>query len=73
MKFFIELFHGLGDTVCALPMLKVVRDNYPNAYIVIAVKGKPQADIIKASNIVVDRLVYWNVYKNSVFDNLKMY
>lgn len=72
MKFFIELFHGLGDTVCALPMLKVVRDNYPNAYIVIAVKGKPQADIIKASNIVVDRLVYWNVYKNSVFDNLKM-
>ena len=28
MKIIVELLHGLGDTVCALPMLKVLRNNY---------------------------------------------
>lgn len=72
MKIFVELFHGLGDTVCALPMLKVLRDNYPTAYIVVAVKGKAQADIVKASNIAIDEFVYWNVYKNSILENIKI-
>ena len=71
MKFFIELFHGLGDTVCALPMLKVLRDNYPDAYILIAVKGQAQADIIKSSNIAIDEIIFWNVYKDSILNNIK--
>ena len=72
MKIFVELFHGLGDTVCALPMLKVLRDNYPDAYILIAVKGQAQADIIKSSNIAIDEIILWNVYKNSILNNIKI-
>ena len=72
MKIFVELFHGLGDTVCALPMLEVLRDNYPKAYIVVAVKGQPQADIVRASNIAIDEFIYWNIYKNSILENIKI-
>lgn len=72
MKIFVELFHGLGDTVCALPMLKILRDNYPDAYILIAVKGQAQADIIKSSNIAIDEIIFWNVYKNSILNNIKI-
>lgn len=72
MKIFVELFHGLGDTVCALPMLKVLRDNYPDAYILIAVKGQAQADIIKFSNIAINEIILWNVYKNSILNNIKI-
>lgn len=71
MKIFVELFHGLGDTVCALPMLKVLRDNYPEAYILIAVKGPAQADIIKSSNIALDEIIIWNIYKDSLLNNIK--
>lgn len=71
IKIFIELFHGLGDTVCALPMLKVLRDNYPDAYILIAVKGQAQADIIESSNIVIDEMIFWNIYKDSILNNIK--
>lgn len=71
MKIFVEMFHGLGDTVCALPMLKVLRDNYPDAYILIAVKGQAQADIIKSSNIAIDEIIIWNVYKDSLLNNIK--
>lgn len=71
MKIFVEMFHGLGDTVCALPMLKVLRDNYPNAYILIAVKGQAQADIIESSNIAIDEIIFWNIYKDSILNNIK--
>ena len=70
MKIIVELLHGLGDTVCALPMLKVLRDNYPQASITVLVKGMENAEIIRASIIRIDEFIILNIYKNNLFKNL---
>ena len=72
MRILIELLHGLGDTVCALPMLQVVRENYPVAKIDVIVKSCAQSDIIHASKIKVDEIIYWDVHKCNLIDNIKM-
>ena len=37
-KILVELLHGLGDTVCAIPMLKVLREHYQEARIDVVCK-----------------------------------
>ncbi|WP_143747169.1 glycosyltransferase family 9 protein [Megasphaera sp. An286] len=39
IKILVELMHGIGDTVCAIPMLKILRGNYPDAEIVVLTKS----------------------------------
>jgi len=60
----IDILHGLGDTVCALPMLTMVRKAFPDAYIVVLTKSKAGSDIIKASKIKIDEIHEFNIYKN---------
>ena len=72
MKILVELLHGLGDTVCALPMLKITRDNYPNAEIYVVVKSKAQADLVYASRIKINEIIYWDVHRCSLIENFKM-
>lgn len=64
MKILIEALHGLGDTVCMLPMIRLVRKTYPEAYIVVLLKFPAAGDIIKSSGIKVDQLLYLDIYKN---------
>lgn len=56
--------HGIGDTVCAIPMLKVLRDNYPEAEIVVLTKSNTGKDIIEASHINIDKVHVFDIYKN---------
>ena len=56
--------HGIGDTVCAIPMLKVLRDNYPEAEIVVLTKNNAGKDIIESSHIGIDKVYIFDVYKN---------
>ena len=66
MRILIEILHGLGDTVCMLPTIKLVREQYPNAYIVVLTKFKGSNEIIKASNIDVDQILILDIYKNLI-------
>lgn len=71
MRILIEMLHGLGDTVCMLPTIKLVREQYPNAYILVLTKFKGASEIIKASNIDVDQILILDIYKNLI-SSLKM-
>lgn len=64
MKILIEALHGLGDTVCMLPMISLVRKTYPSAYIVVLLKFPAAGDIIKNSDIKIDQILYLDIYKN---------
>lgn len=64
IKILVELMHGIGDTVCAIPMLKVLRDNYPEAEIVVLTKSDAGKDIIAASHINIDKVYVFDIYKN---------
>ena len=64
MKILVELMHGMGDTVCALPMLKVLRMNFPNSEITVLTKFASAADIIEASHIAIDHIICLDIYKD---------
>ena len=64
LNILVEIMHGLGDTVCAISLLKGVRYLYPNAKITVLCKTNPGRDIIEASCISIDRIIVLNVYKN---------
>lgn len=63
-KILVELMHGMGDTVCALPMLKVLRMNFPDSEITVLIKFASTADIIEASHIAIDHIVCLDIYKD---------
>lgn len=62
MKILIEMMHGMGDLVCALPMIKDVREKYPNAYITVLVNKESNIDIIKCSEIFINRCLVIEVH-----------
>lgn len=64
VKILVEILHGLGDTVCTLPMLKELRDTYPDAYILVLVKNPAGKEILEASRISVDEILAWDIYKD---------
>jgi ADP-heptose:LPS heptosyltransferase len=69
-KILIELMHGIGDTVCSLPMLQVLRDNYPDAQIVVLTKTDAGRNIILLSQIPIDKIYIFDIYKD-MFHSLK--
>lgn len=64
MKILIEALHGLGDTVCMLPAIELVRKTYPEAFITVLVKFSAAADIINRSEIPVNQIICLDIYKN---------
>ena len=63
-KILVELLHGLGDTVCAIPMLKVLREHYQEARIDVVCKFDVCAQILRCSDIKIDNYYVLNVYSN---------
>lgn len=64
MKILVEILHGLGDTVCTLPMLDILRKTYPQAYIMVLTKSTAGKEIIEASHIAIDKILVWDIYKD---------
>lgn len=58
----VEMLHGIGDTVCALPALSLLRQNYPDARIDVLVKFSTCRDIVESSHIYVNEIIVLNVY-----------
>ena len=64
VKILVEMLHGIGDTVCALPMLALLRNTYPVAEIIVLVKNTAGQEILLASHIHIDEIHVLDVYKN---------
>ena len=69
-KILVEAMHGIGDTVCVLPMLQALRMSYPEAYLAVIVKTDAGKTVIRASDIAVDEIIVWDVYKK-IFSGFK--
>ena len=67
LNILVEIMHGLGDTVCAISLLKGVRYLYPNAKVTVLCKTNPGRDIIEASCLSIDKIIVLDVYKNLYF------
>lgn len=72
MKILIEQLHGMGDTVCALPKIKKIREIYPSANITVIVKLGICKELIEMSRIRVDQIVVFDVYK-SIMTSCKIF
>lgn len=72
MKILIECFHGIGDFVCALPMIKSLRDRYSEAKFTVLVKFDINAQLLSLSKIHVDQVIVWDVYKSGLKRNFKL-
>lgn len=64
LNILVEIMHGLGDTVCALSLLKGLRYLYPNAKLTVLCKMNPGRDIIESSRIPIDEIIVLDVYKD---------
>jgi ADP-heptose:LPS heptosyltransferase len=64
VKILVELMHGMGDTVCALPMLSLLRTNFPHGEISVLTKFPSAKVIIEASRIPVNQIQCLDIYKN---------
>ena len=73
IKIFIEMKHGLGDCVRIIPALKILRDTFPDAYIVLAVNDKVNEELIKLSRIRIDKFYYLSVRNNPLRDTIKLF
>lgn len=64
IKILVELMHGLGDTVCALPMLQLLRSTFPDGEITVLTKFSGANDIIKSSGIYINHIICFDIYKD---------
>lgn len=64
VKILVELMHGMGDTVCAIPMLAVLRQHFPQAELTVLTKFSIANDILEASQVPIDIIHSFNIYKN---------
>lgn len=64
IKILVEMMHGMGDTVCALPMLQTIRMDYPDSEIIVLTKFAGAAQILEASHIPFNQVLSLDIYKN---------
>jgi len=58
------MMHGLGDEINAFPMLSVLRQQYPDAKIVVLVKTQSGAELLKSARLDIDNILVVDIYKN---------
>lgn len=59
--------HGIGDVVVSIPLLKSVRDNFPDAHISILLRSKLEKDVLEPLNLC-DSYYYFQRVKKSFAD-----
>lgn len=64
LKILVELMHGMGDTVCAIPMLAVLRQHFPQAELTVLTKFPLENDILEASRVPIDVIRSFNIYQS---------
>lgn len=65
-RILVELLHGLGDTVCAVPMLKVLREYYQDARIDVVCKFDVCVQILQCSDVPIDNYYVLDAFGNPI-------
>ena len=65
-RILVELLHGLGDTVCAVPMLKVLREHYQDARIDVVCKFDVCVQILQCSDVLIDNYYVLDAFGNPI-------
>ncbi len=71
MKILIEALHGIGDMVCALPMISRIREKWSDAEITVLIKFEVNKYVLQSSKINIDHIVILNVYSKDVIKTFK--
>ena len=61
MKFLIDSKHGLGDCVQIIPMLQLLKQNYPDSYLAVIVSGKVSEELLLMVPVKIDKFYYLNM------------
>lgn len=64
IKILVEMMHGMGDTVCALPMLQTICMDYPDSDITVLTKFASASQILEASHIPINQILSLDIYKD---------
>lgn len=71
IKILIELRKGIGDIVMALPMLKAIRNRFPDAYLAVLLDHEDKVAIFEASRVCVNRFYIFDRKKKHVLTRIK--
>ena len=63
MKFLIDSKHGLGDCVQIIPMLEIIKENYPDSYLAVIVNNKASKELLQLSPVKIDKFYYLDMSK----------
>lgn len=71
LKILIEMKHGLGDCIMALPAIRAIRDTYPDAHITLLVNSEANKAIFEHSGIRINDYLYFSLKNRPVSYTLK--
>lgn len=60
MKILIDAKQGLGDCIQLIPMLMIIRENYPDCYLALLVRDETSSDLLSLSPVKIDKFYYLN-------------
>lgn len=63
LKFLIDSKHGLGDCVQIIPMLEIIKENYPDSYLAVIVNNKASKELLQLSPVKIDKFYYLDMSK----------
>ena len=66
MKFLIDSKHGLGDCVQLIPMLQVLKENYPDSYLAVIVNNKVSEELLQLAPVKIDKFYYLDMSKMTI-------
>ncbi len=72
MKILIDSKHGLGDCVQIIPMLQIIKQNYPDCYLAVIVSGKVSEELLNMAPVKIDKFYYLSMQNMNIKNFLKL-
>ena len=72
MKILVDSKHGLGDCVQIIPMLQIIKQNYPDSYLAVIVSGKVSEELLNMAPVKIDKFYYLSMQGMTIKNFLKL-
>lgn len=72
MKILVDSKHGLGDCVQIIPMLQILKQNYPDSYLAVIVSGKVSEELFNMAPVKIDKFYYLSMQDITIKNFLKL-
>lgn len=66
IKILVVIPYGIGDCVCTIPMLALLKKNFPKSYLAVLVRGKENREVFCHSRIKIDQYYYMDMKHDSI-------